>query len=155
DVAWWGEGTACASDSKRFGAWSSNFMTEWHARYEGPGVMIYWHVERKSVAIYSQLQSCSASEVAAVIEGLMRHAADIATARDSSDPHAAPTVGLASAHLLPYALLPRLKHIGAARLNRPDAGDHPWEALTPVLSRPIRWELIAQQYDQLVKYATA
>jgi TnpA family transposase len=24
-----------------------------------------------------------------------------------------------------------------------------------VLSRPIRWELIAQQYDQLVKYATA
>lgn len=25
----------------------SNLMTEWHARYGGPGVMIYWHVERK------------------------------------------------------------------------------------------------------------
>ena len=22
-------------------------MTEWHARYGGPGVMIYWHIERK------------------------------------------------------------------------------------------------------------
>jgi TnpA family transposase len=155
DVAWWGEGTACASDSKKFGAWSSNFMTEWHARYDGPGVMIYWHVERKSVAIYSQLKSCSASEVAAVIEGLMRHAADVDVDRDYVDTHGASIVGFAFAHLLRYALLPRLKNLGVARLNRPDAGDHTWGELTPVLSRPIRWELIAQQYDQLVKYATA
>ncbi|WSK01207.1 Tn3 family transposase [Streptomyces sp. NBC_01320] len=27
--------------------------------------------------------------------------------------------------------------------------------LTPALTRPIRWELIAQQYDQMIKYATA
>ena len=40
-------GTACASDSKKFGSWSSNLMTEWHDRYGGPGVMIYWHVERE------------------------------------------------------------------------------------------------------------
>ena len=45
--ALWGEGTtACASDSKKFGAWDQNLMTEWHARYGGPGVMIYWHVEK-------------------------------------------------------------------------------------------------------------
>ena len=41
----WGEGTtACASDSKHFGAFDQNLMTEWHARYGGRGVMIYWHV---------------------------------------------------------------------------------------------------------------
>ena len=46
----WGEGTtACASDSKKFGAWDQNLMTEWHVRYGGRGVMIYWHVERKAV----------------------------------------------------------------------------------------------------------
>jgi hypothetical protein len=33
DPAWWGDGTACASDSKKFGSWSSNLMTEWHQRY--------------------------------------------------------------------------------------------------------------------------
>lgn len=38
DGAWWGQGTACASDSKKFGSWSSNFMTEYHARYGGNGV---------------------------------------------------------------------------------------------------------------------
>jgi Tn3 transposase DDE domain-containing protein len=56
----WGEGTtACASDSKKFGAWDQNLLTEWHVRYRGPGVLIYWHVERKSTCIYSQLKSCS------------------------------------------------------------------------------------------------
>jgi TnpA family transposase len=40
--ALWGEGTtACASDSKKFGAWDQNLITEWHARYGGPSVMIY------------------------------------------------------------------------------------------------------------------
>jgi len=29
----WGEGTAaCASDSKKFGAWDQKLMTEWHVR---------------------------------------------------------------------------------------------------------------------------
>ena len=47
--------TACASDSKKFGAWDQNLMTEWHIRYGGRGVMIYWHVEKNSVCIYSQM----------------------------------------------------------------------------------------------------
>ncbi len=56
----WGESTtACAADSKQFGAWDQNLMTEWHARYGGRGVMIYWHVERRSTCIYSQLKTCS------------------------------------------------------------------------------------------------
>ena len=47
--ALWGGGTtACASDSKKFGAWDQNLLTEWHIRYGGRGVMIYWHVERKA-----------------------------------------------------------------------------------------------------------
>ena len=29
--------TACASDSKKFGAWDQNLMTEWHIRYGGRG----------------------------------------------------------------------------------------------------------------------
>jgi len=66
----WGEGTtACASDSKHFGAWDQNLTTQWHVRYGGRGIMIYWHVERKSLCIHSQLKSPSSSEVAAMIEG--------------------------------------------------------------------------------------
>ena len=70
---WGTPGTTCAGDSTKFGAWDRNLMTEWHARYGGCGVMIYWHVERQATCIYSQLKRCSSSEVAAMIEGVLRH----------------------------------------------------------------------------------
>ncbi|MFB8395115.1 transposase [Streptomyces yangpuensis] len=157
DEQWWGAGTACASDSKKFGSWSTNFMTEWHQRYRGPGVMIYWHVERKSVCVYSQLKSCSASEVAAMIEGVLRHCTDMEIDRQYTDTHGASIVGFAFAHMLGFNLLPRLKNVDSARLYRPAAGeDHLWPRLGPVLSsKTVDWELIRQQYDQIVKYTTA
>jgi TnpA family transposase len=155
DTGLWGTGTACASDSKNFGAWESNLMTEWHARYRGPGVMIYWHVETNSVCIYSQLKSCSSSEVAAMIEGLLRHCTDAEVDRNYVDTHGQSAVGFAFTYLLGFTLLPRLKNIGTARLYRPDADNDTYPNLAPVLTRPIRWDLISQQYDQMVKYATA
>jgi hypothetical protein len=48
----WGEATTTASDSTKFGVWDNNLLTEWHARYRGPGVMIYWHVERKALCCW-------------------------------------------------------------------------------------------------------
>jgi len=154
DPAWWGTGSACASDSKKFGSWEANLMTEYHQRYRGPGVMIYWHVERRSTCIYSQLKSCSSSEVAAMIEGLLRHCTDAEIDANYLDTHGASVVGFAFTELLGFRLLPRLKNIGAIRLYRPD--EHAAYAHLPsVLTRPIRWELITQQYDQMVKYATA
>jgi len=143
DERWWGTGTACASDSKKFGSWESNLMTEWHARYGGPGVMIYWHVERKSVCVYSQLKTCSSSEVAAMMEGLIRHAADIDSTIETNytDTHGASLVGFAFTHLLGYRLLPRLKNIGSARLYRPGRPDRETQEISMLalhLCRP-RW----------------
>lgn len=154
DPELWGTGTSCASDSKKFGSWESNLMTEWHQRYGGPGVMIYWHVEKKSTCIYSQLKSCSSSEVAAMIEGLLRHctSADIDT--NYVDTHGASIVGFAFTELLGFNLLPRLKNIGQIRLYRPDRTTR-YAHLDPVCTRPINWDIIAQQYDQMIKYATA
>ena len=84
----WGEGTtACASDSKHFGAFDQNLMTEWHVRYGGRGVMIYWHVERRSVCIHSRLRRCSSSEVAAMIEGVLRHDTEMEVERQYVDSH--------------------------------------------------------------------
>ena len=65
--------TACASDSKHYGAWDQNLTTQWHVRYGGRGIMIYWHVERNSLCIHSQLKSPSSSEVASMIEGVIHH----------------------------------------------------------------------------------
>jgi len=104
----WGEGTtACASDSKKFGSWDQNLMTEWHIRYGGRGVMIYWHVEKKSACIYSQLKTCSSSEVAAMIEGLLRHCTDMKLQKTYVDTHGQSEVAFAFCRLL---LEFRLRH---------------------------------------------
>ncbi len=153
----WGEGTtACASDSKKFAAWDQNLMTEWHARYRGPGVLIYWHVERKAVCIYSQLKRCSSSEVAAMITGLLRHSSEMQVERNYVDTHGQSELGFAFCSLLGFQLLPRLKNLHAQKLYRPETG-HPeaYPNLQPVLTRPIKWELMRQQYDEMVKFATA
>jgi len=152
----WGEATTCASDSKKFGATDQNLLTEWHIRYRGPGIMVYWHVEKKSVCIYSQLKACSSSEVAAMIEGVLRHCTDMTIEKNYVDTHGQSEVAFAFCHLLGFRLMPRLKGIHAQKLYRVmpgQAGAYP--NLQLILTRPIQWELIRQQYDEMVKYATA
>jgi TnpA family transposase len=153
----WGEGTtACASDAKKFGAWDQNLMTEWHIRYGGRGVMIYWHVEKKAACIYSQLKRCSSSEVAAMIEGVLRHCTTMEVEQQYVDSHGQSEVAFAFCYLLGFDLLPRLKAIAAHKLARPhpNAGEA-YPSLHPILTRAINWELIHQQYDEMIKYTTA
>jgi TnpA family transposase len=153
----WGEGTnACASDSKHFGAWDQNLTTQWHIRYGGRGVVIYWHVERKSLGIHSQLKSPSSSEVASMIQGVLRHCTELEVDRQYVDSHGQSVVAFAFTRLLGFQLLPRLKAIHSQRLYRPDAGQPgAYPDLQLVLSKPIDWDLIRRQYDEMVKYATA
>lgn len=153
----WGEaGTACAADSTKFGAWDRNLMTEWHARYGGRGVMIYWHVERQATCIYSQLKRCSSSEVAAMIEGVLRHCTDMEIQRQYVDSHGQSAVGFAFCHLLGFELAPRLKAIARQKLALPNAGFRGLlPNLTPILSGVIDWNEIERQYDEMVKYAAA
>jgi TnpA family transposase len=153
----WGEGTtACASDAKKFGAWDQNLMTEWHIRYGGRGVMIYWHVEKKAACIYSQLKRCSSSEVAAMIEGVLRHCTTLDIEQQYVDSHGQSEVAFAFCSLLGFDLLPRLKGLAAQKLAPPYPGalaTYPY--LHPILTRPINWELIQHQYEEMIKYATA
>src|SRR5260370_39452712 len=118
--------------------------------------MIYWDGERKSVCIYSQLKSCSSSEVAAMIEGLLRHCTSAEIQKNYVDTHGQSEVAFAFCHLLGFCLLPRLKNIASQKLYRPEAGNlSDYEHLQPILTRPINWDLIKSQYDEMVKYATA
>src|SRR5215203_2367234 len=72
------------------------------------------------------------------------------------DSHGQSEVAFAFCKLLNFDLLPRLRGLHAQRLYRPETGKaEAYPNLQLVLTRPINWELIRQQYDQMVKYATA
>jgi len=153
----WGAGsTAVASDSTHMGAYDENIFTEWHSRYGGRGVLIYWHIEKGSVVVHSQLIACSASEVAAMVEGVIRHGTSMNIEGNYVDSHGQSEIGFGISRLLGFDLLPRIKRINRIKLYRPAAGEpDAYPGLTSALTRPIRWELIAEQYDSMVKYATA
>jgi TnpA family transposase len=102
------------------------------------------------------LKYCSSSEVAAMIEGVMRHCMEMSVEKQYVDTHGQRYVAFAFCYLLGFKLLPRLKSIRSKKLYRPYAGQpEAYENLQPVLSRPINWELIRQRYDQMIKFATA
>src|SRR6266702_1061345 len=156
----WGEGTpAVASDSTHFRAYDQNIFTEWHSRYRHGkrGVLIYWTVETAgSMAVHSQLISCSASEVHAMVEGAMQHGTDMHLESNSTDTHGHSFIGFGITRLLDFDLLPRIKQINHVKLYRPKTGEpDAYPLLQPALTRPVRWDLIEHQYDLVVKYATA
>lgn len=108
------------------------------------------------VCIYSQLKRCSSSEVASMIEGVLRHETDANVQKQYTDSHGQSEVGFAFCYLLGFDLLPRLKAIASQKLYLPEVGSaSEYTNLASILTNPIKWELIRQQYDEMVKYATA
>ncbi|MCD4686679.1 MAG: Tn3 family transposase [Anaerolineae bacterium] len=153
----WGETTTwCASDSKQFGAWSQNLRAQWHKRYRQAGVMVYWHVAKQSICIYSQLKAPSSSEVSSMIEGVLRHCTTMQVDRNYVDTHGQSEVAFAFCHLLGFQLMPRFKNLHEQKLSLPDKklaaklGNLKW-----ILQDVIDWVLVEREYDEMVKYATA
>lgn len=120
----WGKTTACASDGKRFGSWNNNLLSEWKNRYKGNGMLIYWHVQTNAVCLYSQLKSFSSSEVAAMIEGLIRHDTEMRVEQNFVDSHGQSEVAFAFCRLLGFKLMPCLKRIKYEKLYLPDKGSY-------------------------------
>jgi TnpA family transposase len=57
---------------------------------------------------------------------------------------------------LGFELLPRLKAIHARKLHRPETGQpDAYPSLQRILTRPINRALVREQYDHMIKYATA
>ena len=152
----WGEATtACASDSKQFGAWDQNLLTEWHLRYGGRGVMVYWHVEKNATCIYSQFKRVSSSEASAMIQGVLRHCTEMKVDRQFVDSHGQNAIAFAFCRLLSFDLMPRLKGINKQKLYRALAGQSFSNIDMVMAARAINWELIEEQLDTMVKHAVA
>ncbi len=91
-----------------------------------------------------------------MIKGVLRHGTQMKVEKNYVDSHGQSEIGFAFCYLLGFELLPRLKAIGSQKLYRPEVGEaNAYPNLQLILTRPIRWNLIRQQYDQIIKYATA
>jgi len=153
----WGEATTTvACDSTHLFAWDQNLMSEWHFRYAKKGVMIYWHVDKKSLCIYSQLKDCSSSEVGSMIKGIIDHDTDMDMNRIFVDTHGQSVIGFAVSYLLHFALYPRLKAVNKQKLYYVDSEDkNKYKNIAEILKGSINWQLIEDNYDEVVKHMVA
>lgn len=150
----WGRGTACASDAKHLEAWDQNLTAEWNPHYGRTGVMVYWLVDTNALCIYSQIRGIS--ETAAMIKALVSHDTEMRVESNFVDSHGQSEVAFAFCRLLGVKLMPRLKRIKYETLYLPEKGmGERLPNLAGVLARPIRWDLILQQYDDLVRHVVA
>ena len=157
DPAVWGEATTTvACDSTHLFAWDQNLMSEWHFRYGKKGVMIYWHVDKKSLCIYSQLKDCTSSEVGSMIKGVIDHDTDMDMDRVFVDTHGQSVIAFAISYLLGFSLYPRLKAINKQKLYYANPGDkNKYINIVDILKGSINWQLIEDNYDEIVKHMVA
>jgi TnpA family transposase len=154
----WGNGTtSCAADSKKIAVWDQNLLVEWHVRYGGRGVMIYWHVDKKGLCIHSMIKTCSSSEVGAMMHGILNHDTLMDISEISVDTHGQSCIGFAFSELFRFDLLPRIKNINKQKLycsSRRKKEEYP--NLTDALaSETIQWNKIRLYYREVVRHAAA
>ncbi|WP_207922585.1 Tn3 family transposase [Micromonospora sp. KC606] len=92
-----------------------------------------------------------------MVEGAVRHGTTMQVEANYTDSHGQSEIGFGITRLLGFDLHPRIKRINHVKLYRPVAGQAgAWPGLAPaMMGRAIRWDLVAEQYDQIIKYATA
>jgi len=153
----WGEATtSVACDSTQVSAWDQNLINEWHHRYKGKGVMIYWHVDKKALCIYSQLKTCSSSEVASMIKGIIDHDTAMNMNRVFVDTHGQSFIGFAVSYLLGFNLLPRFKAINKQKVYAVTSKDKKkYIHIEKIIRGVINWKIIEDNYDEVVKYMVA
>jgi TnpA family transposase len=131
-------------------------MVEWHVRYRGRGVMVYWHVDKNALCVFSQLKTCSSSEIGSMIKGILQHCTNMEIDKAYMDTHGQSTLAFGASELLKIELLPRLKNIYAQKLFYPSSSHKSqYENLQLILKEPINWKLIEENYDEVIKHLAA
>jgi TnpA family transposase len=156
-ISIWGDSSsAISSDSKKLLSYDQNLISEWHPRYHSKGIMIYWHIDKKSSCIHSQLRRCTSSEVAAMMQGILHHCTNVKVKKNYADTHGGSYPAFGFAGLLNYELLVRFKNIAKQKLFIVSSEDkETYKNIQPIIKQSINWDLIESQYDQLIKYASA
>lgn len=103
----------------------------------------------------------SADRITEIVRSALRQAEQTLVTRVAArldpdvDSHGQSEIGFAITSLLDFDLLPRIKRINKIKLYGPDRSEDAFPRLEPAMTRAIRWDLIEQNYDQMIKFATA
>ena len=98
--------------------------------------------------------SCQPREALYVLDGLLENDTDLQPSEHYTDTHGFTEQLFGLCYLLGFSFMPRLKDLADQQLYKISKTDNYGE-LTSIFRQAIDWQLIEEQYDQLVKIAAS
>ena len=149
----WGDGSRSSSDGQRFAIEGESLLGAFYPRYFGyyqRVLTVYTHTSDQSSVYATQVISCAPREALFVLNGILDNETALGIRQHTSDTHGATDQLFGICALLGIEFMPRLKDLPDQVLYRVDR-DADYGALNPVLRGVIDVDLIAEQWDQLVR----
>jgi TnpA family transposase len=153
----WGEGTTSSSDGQRFGVQQSSLIASYYPRYFGyyeQAVTVYTHLSDQHSVFSTQVISCTPREALYVLDGLLENDTILRHREHYTDTHGFTEQLFGLCYLLGFQFAPRFKDLADQQLYKIDKHTHLGK-LQPLFRQTIDWELIKEQYDQLVRVAAS
>ena len=148
----WGDGQASSSDGQFFRSGRRRGGAgEVNAKYgPEPGLRIYTHLSDMHGSFNTRVLSATSSEAPYVLDGLVgRQGGEHYTDTGGATDHV-----FALCHLLGYRFVPRMRDLQDRRLAIIGSAAG-YKTLEPILGRPIRIDLIQENWDDIVRLAAS
>lgn len=153
----WGDGTTSSSDGQRFGVQASSLIASYYPRYFGyydKALTIYTHTSDQHSVFSTQVISCQPREALYVLDGLLENDTDLQPSEHYTDTHGFTFQLFGLCYLLGFSFMPRLKDLADQQLYKISKTEN-YGDLNALFRQTIDWQLIEEQYDQLVKIAAS
>jgi TnpA family transposase len=153
----WGDGGTSSSDGQRFGVQASSLIASYYPRYFGyydKALTVYTHTSNQHSVFSSQVISCGPREALYVLDGLLENDTNLQPREHYTDTHGFTEQLFGLCYLLGFSFMPRLKDLADQQLYKISKTEDYGE-LNSIFRQKIDWQLLEEQYDQLVKIAAS
>lgn len=153
----WGTGRSSSSDGQRFAVRQSSLLGSFCPRYFGyydQAVSVYTHTSDQLSTFSNQVISCRSRESLYVLSGLLLNDTILQPERHHVDTGGYTEHLFALCHLLDIEFMPRIKDLADQQLYKLDRDRH-YGALDELFRGAVDWDLINEQWDQMVRVAAA
>jgi TnpA family transposase len=153
----WGTGRRSSSDGQRFAVRQSSMLGSFCPRYFGyydQAVSVYTHTSDQLSTFSNQVISCRSRESLYVLSGLLLNDTILQPERHHVDTGGYTEHLFALCHLLGIEFMPRIKDLADQQLYKLNRDRH-YGSLDELFRGAVDWNLIREQWDQMVRVAVA
>jgi TnpA family transposase len=153
----YGDGSRSSSDGQRYGIQCSSLLASYYPRYFGYydlAFSLYTHISDVGSVFSTQAISCGPREALYVLGGLLSNDSQLNPNLHCTDTHGFTHHVFALCYLLGFSFQPHLKDLADQKLYKIDP-QADYGQLNCLFSSTIDLELIQEQWEQLIKIASA